>query len=154
MNNLNAIVGTEASQIESAFRSLQTAVGAKGRLKTDFDALAAAAILFERNYTLGDNIAKMMALGVEKNQRNVAIDFARSNANSSSITMNFADLDMPSVDEIIRMEKGVLKGIISTKINGSGIGFGSAGTRNIANLEVSVDPKLIIEFAEMIRNAA
>ena len=59
LNNLNAIAANQASQLEFAFRSLQSAVGGKGQLKTDFDALAGIVIAFERGYMLGTNLKRL-----------------------------------------------------------------------------------------------
>ena len=57
--NLNAIEANIASRLEFAFRSLQSAVGAKGRLRTDFDELAANIVAFEKQYLLFDNLEKI-----------------------------------------------------------------------------------------------
>lgn len=54
--NLNAVQASNASQIEFAFKSIQKAVGAKGKLKTDFDELAKNIAKFEEIYTVGDKI--------------------------------------------------------------------------------------------------
>lgn len=57
--NLNAIEANMASRLEFAFRSLQSAVGAKGRLRTDFNDLASKIIAFEKQYVLFDNLEKI-----------------------------------------------------------------------------------------------
>lgn len=57
--NLNAIEANMASRLEFAFRSLQFAVGAKGKLRTDFDDLASKIIAFEKEYVLFDNLEKI-----------------------------------------------------------------------------------------------
>ena len=44
LNNLNAIQANQSAQLEFAFRSLQSAVGGKGALRTDFDQLASAVV--------------------------------------------------------------------------------------------------------------
>lgn len=59
LNNLNGIHANQASQLESAFQSLQAAVGGKGRLRTNFDELAANTINFENTYTITDRIIKI-----------------------------------------------------------------------------------------------
>lgn len=61
-NNLNAIIANQSSQLEFAFRSIQSAVGGKGTLRTDFDSLAQEVIHFERKYTLIENIKKVLNL--------------------------------------------------------------------------------------------
>jgi len=62
LNNLNGILGGEAPQLESAFRSLQAAVGGRGTLKTDFFALARTIQAFEKKYTLVANINNLLNL--------------------------------------------------------------------------------------------
>lgn len=57
--NLNAIEANLASKLEFAFKSLQSAVGAKGRLRTDFNELAAKVIDFEKRYVLFDNLERI-----------------------------------------------------------------------------------------------
>lgn len=153
LNNLNGIIATEASQLENAFQSLQAAVGARGKLKTDFDVLAASVIEFERKYTLGDNVAKMLALGCSKDQRAKAIEHAKLHQNSPTVTLGFDQLHMRKVNLIKELEQTFLKGVITTKIDASGTAFGSEGSYNFANLQVTIDPKLIIEFAEEIEKA-
>lgn len=54
--NLNAIEANMASKLEFAFRSLQSAVGARGRLRTDFDELASNIVAFEKQYVLFENL--------------------------------------------------------------------------------------------------
>lgn len=153
LNNLNGIVATEASQLENAFQSLQASVGARGKLKTDFDALAASVIEFERKYTLGDNLAKMLALGCPKDERIKVIEHAQLHQNSPAVTLGFGQLDMKKVSAIKELEQTSLKGVIATKIDASGTTFGPEGSHNVANLQVAIDPKLIIEFAEAIKAA-
>ncbi|WP_169507168.1 toll/interleukin-1 receptor domain-containing protein [Pleomorphomonas koreensis] len=62
LNNLNGIIATESSQLEFAFRSLQSALGGKGALRTDFDKLAAAALAFQTSYTIGASISRICSL--------------------------------------------------------------------------------------------
>ncbi|UNU29271.1 toll/interleukin-1 receptor domain-containing protein [Aeromonas hydrophila] len=62
LNNLNAIPANQASQLESAFRSLQNAVGGRGSLRTDFDELARKIINFENTYTITDRINKIRTI--------------------------------------------------------------------------------------------
>lgn len=57
--NLNAIQASVSSQLEFAFKSIQNAVGAKGRLRTDFNELALEISKFEDSYTVGDKVKKL-----------------------------------------------------------------------------------------------
>ena len=78
--NLNAIEANMASKLEFAFRSLQLAVGAKGRLRTDFDELAARVVDFENRYVLFDtielvfNILKLSKENLDEIKSNVLVN--------------------------------------------------------------------------------
>jgi hypothetical protein len=59
---LNAIIANRATELEFAFRSIQTAVGGKGKLKTDFDILANSVSKFEKEYILGEKITELFEI--------------------------------------------------------------------------------------------
>lgn len=50
LSNIDAVLATSSAGLTRVFRSIQTAVGARGRLKTDFDNLALAIQEHEREY--------------------------------------------------------------------------------------------------------
>ncbi|WP_276867606.1 toll/interleukin-1 receptor domain-containing protein [Enterobacter oligotrophicus] len=57
--NLNAIEANMASKLEFAFKSLQLAVGARGRFRTDFNELASKIADFEKKYVLFASLEKI-----------------------------------------------------------------------------------------------
>jgi hypothetical protein len=64
LNNLNAILGTDPLQLEWAFRSIQSAVGVRRTLKTDFDQLASkVAALEEESSAIQDQQAQVPTTG-------------------------------------------------------------------------------------------
>jgi hypothetical protein len=48
LNNLNAIRGAQSLELKRAFQSIQSAVGGKGSLKTDFNKLASKVVALEK----------------------------------------------------------------------------------------------------------
>lgn len=62
IDNLNAIEGNQSSRLEFAFKSIQSAVGGRGVLRTDFDELARKVIEFERGYTKLKAVAEILYL--------------------------------------------------------------------------------------------
>jgi hypothetical protein len=67
INNLNAISGTDAASLERAFKSIQAAMGGKGRLKTDFDELSSKIGAIQERYTMGDNLRSFFELLMGEN---------------------------------------------------------------------------------------
>ena len=69
INNLNAVRANEAAGLQFALASLQTAVGGRGNLKTDIDALIAKVLKFEQYYTIDANIGiALEAIGIDQIQ--------------------------------------------------------------------------------------
>lgn len=73
LTNLSAIEANNSAHLESAFKSIQTAVGGSGELKTDFDKLANDIINFEKIYTLGDNLVSLFKTIKPKSESNSTI---------------------------------------------------------------------------------
>ena len=148
LNNLNAILGAQASQLEFAFKSIQSVVGGGGRLKTDFDGLALAVAKFEREYTLGANIAVLIAL--LKYDKADLLKHCKAAADRP--TMNFsATLKSASVEVLQKLEANELNGVISVEIGNGGIHMGAEGTYNFSEVVVTMDPKLIVQFGHLLK---
>lgn len=144
LNNLNGISANQASQLEFAFRSLQSAVGGKGKLRSDFDVLASRIAAFEQRYTLGTNLARMLRL-VSDNVQPV-IQHCESQPKGSRTTFNCGFLETSVVQQLQAMAKNELNGQVQVKIGNSGITFGAAGAFNGAEVELIVPVDLICRF--------
>lgn len=59
LTNLNSVVGSDPIHLKSVFQSIQTAVGGKGNLKTDFNDLSNKVNVFQENYTIGEKVKKL-----------------------------------------------------------------------------------------------
>ena len=115
LNNLNGIAANQASQLEFAFRSLQTAVGGKGALKTDFDALATQIIAFEQQYTLGANLVKLLSLlGGDKR---VLVQHCEQQPPGIKTTIDCGFVETSKVQEIKAFEASELKGHIQVTVD-------------------------------------
>ncbi len=69
LSHLNAIKANDSAQLERAFRSIQSAVGGRGPLRTDFDSLALMVSKLEGEYTLGDKWREFVRLCIADAQR-------------------------------------------------------------------------------------
>lgn len=144
LNNLNGISANRASQLEFAFRSVQSAVGGKGKLRSDFDALASKITAFEQSYTLGTNLARMLRLASDNVQP--VIQHCECQPKGSRTMINYGFLETSVVQQLQAMAKNELKGQVQVKIGSSGITFGAAGAVNGSEVELIVPVDLICQF--------
>ncbi len=144
LNNLSGISANQSSQLEFGFRSLQFAVGGKGKLRSDFDALASRITAFEQSYTLGTNLARMLRL-VSDNVQPV-IQHCESQPRGSRTTINCGFLETSAVQQLQAMAQNELNGQVLVKIGNGGITFGAAGAVNGAEVELIVPVDLICRF--------
>lgn len=148
INNLNGVQANISSQLEFAFKSIQSAVGGKGRLKTDFDLLSSHIIEFEREYTLGDNLKKVFKI---INGDIIKIyNFIDTNPYLNNLTLNLGMIETRKIEELKSLEKNELRGHISISIKNSGIAFGDHGAINGADVDLSLEVKLLKEFKDTL----
>ncbi len=68
LNNLNGITCSDPVNLKFAFTSLQSAVGGRGDLRTDFNDLALQVGRLERKYTKGKKLVRLFELIKENNK--------------------------------------------------------------------------------------
>lgn len=146
LNNLNGISANQASQLEFAFRSLQAAVGGRGNLKTDFDALAGRVIAFERSYTLGANLKRMFSVGGDVPK---LIKHCEQQPGVQTV-VDFGFVETPTVQLFQQLEANELKGHVKVAVTNPGISFGPQGGVNGANVQVTVGTSLIVQFKSQL----
>ena len=152
LNNLNAIQANEASQLEFAFRSLQTAVGGKGALRTDFDKLAADIVTLERQYTIGSNLKEMFTLmGGDIDPVITHCEMLAQRDPNSSTNINCGFLENNIVQSMKNFEANQLNGIIKVTITSAGMRLGPMGASNGANLALDVPVSLILAHKDQLR---
>ena len=144
LNNLNAVAGNQASQLEFAFRSLQAAVGGRGALKTDFDALSAKIIQFEQQYTLGANLLKMLLL--LGGDTRVLVKHCEQLPADTRTTIDCGFVETTVVQTLKNLESNELKGHIQINVEGSGTTFGPLGAVNGAQVKIVIAASLVLQF--------
>lgn len=151
LNNLNAITGNQASQLDFAFRSLQTAVGGKGALTTNFDALAAKVSEFELQYTLGSNLKRMLNLlsSLSGDMRNL-IQHCEQQPAGTVTTIQGGFVETNVVQALKAFEANELKNQIAVTIESPGTTFGPMGAVNGAQVSIRIPVSLISQFKEQL----
>ena len=148
LNNLNGTAANQASQLEFAFRSLQTAVGGRGALKTDFDALATQIIAFEQQYTLGANLMKMLSLlGGDKR---LLVQHCEQQPPGSRTTIDCGFVETNAVQAIKAFEANELKSQIQVTVDMPGTTFGPLGAVNGAQVKIGIPVSLVLQFKELL----
>lgn len=148
LNNLNGIAANQASQLEFAFMSLQAAVGGRGGLKTDFDALATQIIALEQQYTLGANLKKMLSLlGGDKR---VLVQHCEQQPPGTRTTIDCGFVETNNVQVIKGFEANELKGHIQVTVDMPGTTFGPQGAINGAQVKIVIPVSLVLQFKELL----
>ncbi|MFA0616864.1 toll/interleukin-1 receptor domain-containing protein [Vibrio splendidus] len=152
IGNLNAITANQASQLEFAFRSIQTAVGGKGSLRTDFDALAHKIVLFEREYTLGSTVADLFkSIGGDMEKLVQHCESQTTGVTTTTLELGFISTEL--VKKIQDYQHNELEGKIELTTKNPGMSFGSQGAVNGAEASVIIDLQLVVEFKDLLLNA-
>jgi len=151
LNNLNGIIANQSSQLEFAFRSVQAAVGGKGRLRTDFDALSTEVIAFERKYTLVDNIVKLFSLLVrgQKDRKNL-IQRCQALPIDGKIAVDCDFVETSVIQKIQRLEEVELKGHLNVQTDYPGTQYGPSGAMNGAKVIFDVTAALVLEAKDLL----
>lgn len=149
LNNLNAITGNQASQLEFAFRSIQSAVGGKGRLKTDFDSLASKISALERQYTLGDSVVRLVSL-ITPDRRSFAQVIEQQPADQINLLMDCGFVETTTIDQLRALSTNELQGRIELTIDKPGTYFATTGAANGASVKVLVRTALLREFKHLL----
>lgn len=148
LHNLNAIVANQASQLETAFKSLQASVGGRGALKTDFDALAAKVATFEQRYTLGANLKRMLSL-LGGDIRLLLQHCAQQPAGTRT-TIDCGFVETSNVQAIKNFESNELKGQIKVAVEMPGTSFGPMGAVNGAQVKIEIPVSLVVQFKDSL----
>ena len=149
LNNLNAISISQSSQLETAFRSIQSAVGGRGNLKTDFDKLSAETLSFIKSYTVGAKLKEVLDI-MSLGQANLVVDHCKNNIAVPTIPIKNGNIKNSDVERLQALEKDDLLGLIKVEMIAQVIGFSSAGPMNVCDVAVHLSPKLILEHEDTI----
>ncbi|HFF5965469.1 TPA: toll/interleukin-1 receptor domain-containing protein [Stenotrophomonas maltophilia] len=121
LNNLNAVDANQATRLEFAFRSIQAAVGGRGNLKTDFDALAEKVRRFEHAYTLEANLVKLTQMIMVPSTIRNFVEFAEKDA-GSELRVEVGIMDEVNAHNMENLVKEHLSGVVRIERNGWGAG--------------------------------
>lgn len=149
IGNLNAIVANQSSQLEFAFKSLQTAVGGKGALRTDFDKLAQDIIDFEMKYTLGDSLKQFFDL-LNGDTKSLIAYCETQPPTVGFVKLELGTIENETIKKIRELESGALKGYIKMDVKSSSIDFGSSGAISGGKVDVELDISLVKDFKHII----
>lgn len=149
LGNLNGVVANQASQLEFTFRSLQTAVGGKGTLKTDFDALAARVIDFELWYTVGANLKKLLNLLGADNRMIVEHCEQQPPGSMTQVKCGFVSTNV--IQELRALEATELRGLIVVALGDTQIQTNpSTGPVTGSQVELQLSVKSIVQFKDQL----
>lgn len=147
--NLNAISANQASQLEFAFRSIQTAVGGKGTLRTDFDSIAQNVVAFERDYTLGATVNDFFkSLGGDMRKLIQHCESLPPGTQKTTLELGFIPTEL--VEKIKEYQENELSGRIQLNTKNPGLSFGTNGAVNGAEASVIIDINLVLEFKALL----
>ncbi|QJP95500.1 toll/interleukin-1 receptor domain-containing protein [Pseudomonas fluorescens] len=151
LNNLNAISGNQASQLEFAFKSLQSAVGGRGKLKTDFNKLAEKLIDFEYTHNLGANIATAIKLLLPAKELKGLIESCeRLDPTRQELCLKLENIENSIIKKVRAMANNELHSIIRIESISSGFGFGPNGSVSMESINMYLSPKLIVDAKKLI----
>ncbi len=148
LNNLNAALASESSQLQFAFQSLQSAVGGKGQLKTSFDELAANVIKFEKEYTIGVSLKHMIAQ-LTGDVRQI-IEHCKTIPGGGMTTIECGFIETVVVQSLRNFEAKELNGHIAVTVTNPGMSFGSMGAVNGAQVSIQIRAGLVLEYAAQL----
>jgi hypothetical protein len=149
LNNLNSIIASQSSHLELAFRSLQSAVGGKGKLRTNFDDLAARIANFEQAYTLGMNFARMLRL--VSNDLRPVVQHCEQLPEGVVASINCGFLETSTIQQLESIATAHMAGKVQVKVGNSSIRLGVAsGAENGAEVTLFIPADLVCRFKSEI----
>jgi hypothetical protein len=153
--NLSSIQAGNSSNLEMAFKSIQTAVGGSGKLKTDFDILASSVIKFERSYTIGENLLKMFkAISITKSEMKAVIDESKAMGNGQKLKIELGFRDNSLFQTLKSIEINDLNGLIVISFEKPSVRISQTdGAHNGGQISVTILTNILIESeAKLISN--
>lgn len=152
--NLSAIQANNSAHLELAFKSIQTAVGGKGNLKTNFDDLAQAVIKFEKQYTLGDSLISLFkAIGISNADMNQIINQCEAIGKGKQMLLNLGFRDNSLIQVLKDFQANNLQGHITVSMQSAGLAFGTQGAINGGDTTVSVNTDTVLDFKTELNQA-
>lgn len=149
LNNLNAITGTESNQLELAFKSIQSALGGKGKLRTDFDDLARKINEFQQTYTTGDKFSKLLNLLLNKEQITELADKAQYTP-TDGFDLEIRDVNKNAAEDARRIVRELSNPAIEISMLSASIGASLNGTISVEDIKITIPKYMLIEYRAII----
>ncbi|WP_409321401.1 toll/interleukin-1 receptor domain-containing protein [Pseudomonas monteilii] len=149
LNNLNAISGTESSQLEFAFKSIQSAIGGSGRLRTDFDDLASKLLKLQIEYTETSNFAKVLKLVSPVEKLRELVENLERNRPEKSIILQISDIQKKKAAEARDITHNLLKNVRITSL-GVKTAYGPNGADSYESLEIEFSIELFEQTKHLL----
>lgn len=149
LNNLNAISGTESGQLEFAFKSIQSAIGGSGRLRTNFDDLASKLLKLQTEYTETSNFAKVLKLVSPAEKLRELVENFEINRPEKSIIIQVSDIQKNKAEEVRDIIHSFLKNV---KIKSLGVktAYGPNGGNSYESLEIEFSIELFEQTKHLL----
>lgn len=150
ISNLNAIEINKASELEFAFRSLQHALGGRGKLRTNFNDLTTKIIQLELQYTTGDNVKSFFNALFNHNPSEIPEfkAFVRGQV-AEKISMPVQGLLQANYAIIKQIADHKLPGLAQFEIKQTGIGIGENGMINTVDVVITFNTEKLKSFLDM-----
>lgn len=146
--NLNGITASNSSELEFAFKSLQTAVGGKGKLRTDFDELASNIIIFVNKYTIQDSLKAIFDLVLITKE--FADDMLSKVANNKFVDLTLEGVENNKADIIVDTVRNKLRDIISCELKNPRLVFSENRNFSAVDILLRIDSSTIKEYIPKI----
>lgn len=152
LTNLNSVISTDSIHLKSVFESIQTAVGGRGKLKTDFEELSKSIYMFEQKYTIGKNVVKMFdCFGLNSDERAELVKYCLENSEKDIIYLKKIFLEEKKFNILSELKEQIFKEEFDVADMSGNITFLSGLTTTKGyDVIISINPKFIIKHQETI----
>lgn len=147
INNLNAIQANTKDHLESAFRSIQAAVGGKGTLKTDFVILSNKIIEFEKRYTIGDILNKFVKLFTK--DPTLIYTLISQHPHAERVEIGLGEIENDSLKLLQENIQGI-EDFVKILVKPIGLRIDNTGARNLSNVVIQFDSEIMKEYRDLI----
>lgn len=146
--NLSSIQANNSSNLEIAFKSIQTAVGGNGKLKTDFDKLATEILNFEKTYTIGESLLKLFkALNLKKSEMQFVINQCKALGKGQQLKIALGFRENSLLQTLKSIEENDLNGQIGILFEKPALRVSDThGAQNGGDITLTVLTNNIIDF--------
>lgn len=147
INGLNSIQANLPAQLEFAFKSIQTSLGGRGRLKTDFVELSGKIINFERKYTIGDSLNSFVKTFT--NDPSIIYTLIHNYPNSPKVEVSLGDIEDSSV-KILKENAANVSDYVTLITNSLGMRVDTFGAKILTNVVIQFDSAIMREYESLI----